>query len=145
LGNIFLFLQGGFVICELRIKRFFVIYGFVVSLGIKNIIMGMLMDNEADETLQQKIEKVKAKKTMVKTETGKTSTPEKAASDKRDFEMGMQKQWESRGKEDLKNRIDKAKKLQMIDRASKKTKMLMDAKAKGTAMLDEDEEDSDMA
>jgi len=133
------------VICELRIKRFFVIYGFVVSLGIKDIIMGMLMDNEADETLQQKIEKVKAKKTMVKTETGKTSTPEKAASDKNDFEMGMQKQWESRGKEDLKNRIDKAKKLQMIDRASKKTKMLMDAKAKGTAMLDEDEEYSDMA
>jgi bifunctional ADP-heptose synthase (sugar kinase/adenylyltransferase) len=75
-----------------------VIYGFVVSLGIKDIIMGMLMDNEADETLQQKIEKVKAKKTMVKTETGKTSTPEKAASDKRDFEMGMQKQWEENQK-----------------------------------------------
>jgi len=107
--------------------------------------MGMLMNNEADETLQQKIEKAKKKQTMVKTETGKTSTPEKAASDKRDFEMGMQEQWESRGKEDLKNRIDKAKKLQMINRASKKTKMLMDAKAKGTAMLDEDEEDNDMA
>ncbi len=60
--------------------------------------MGIMMDNEADETLQQKIEKVKKKQAMVKTETGKTSTPEKAASDKRDFEMGMQKQWEENQK-----------------------------------------------